>query len=98
MSEYTKPDMCLRCDSPTSLCQCPQSVLDWYEYTEILLAENRKLKVDVEDSDKALDKYWKENKRLSVENEILRACLQSSIKSAKDTMLRVAEIAAPRFR
>ena len=46
MSEYTEPDMCLRCDSPTSLCQCPKSVLDWYEYTEILLAENKILSAE----------------------------------------------------
>ena len=49
MSEYTEPDMCLRCESPTSLCQCPHSVLDWYEYTEILLTESKVMRAALED-------------------------------------------------
>ena len=50
MSEYTEPDICLRCDSPTSLCQCPKSVLDWHEYTEILLAENETIKAEFKET------------------------------------------------
>ena len=38
-------------------------------------AENKKLLCDVEDSDKALDKYWKENKQLIAEVSHYRAAL-----------------------
>jgi len=50
MTDYTEPDMCLRCGSPTSLCQCPQSVLDWYEYAEILLAENEVIRAEFKET------------------------------------------------
>ena len=51
------------------------------EEPEWLRLENARLKVEIEDSDAALDKYWKENKRLSSEGRNLQSRLDLAIRA-----------------